>query len=245
MTFNTDAVVLKIVKTGESDRLITFLTKDRGILKAFAKAADRPKNKLHMSSNLFCWGNFTFYEGSKALRVTECDLEETFYSLRNDIKKLALAQYFNELLMEAAPVEAPAEDFLRLYLNTLYFLSEDKKDAHILKPLFELRLISIAGYMPNLIACSNCGEFETDTMYFDFSDGELYCENCKKTGAYPYPLDVISAMRHIVFSPLQKLFTLKASKDTLSSLNQVTEKYIKIKLQKSFKTLDFYNSICD
>ena len=245
MTFNTDAVVLKIVKTGESDRLITFLTKDRGILKAFAKAADRPKNKLHMSSNLFCLGNFTFYEGSGALRVTECDLEETFYSLRNDIKKLALAQYFNELIIEAAPAESPAEDFLRLYLNTVYFLSENKKDIKVLKPLFELRLISIAGYMPNLVACAGCGEFETETMYFDFYDGELYCENCKKTGVYPYSLEVISAMRHIVFSPLEKLFTLKASPDALESLNEATEKYIKIKLQKSFKTLDFYNSIKD
>ena len=110
MTFSSDAIVLKITKTGESDRLLTLLTRDRGIVKAFAKAADRPKNKLHMSTNLFCYGRFTFYEGVKSTKVEECDLNETFYSLQTDIGKLALAQYFNELMIESAPVETDANE---------------------------------------------------------------------------------------------------------------------------------------
>ena len=100
MTFSADAIVLKITKTGESDRLLTLLTRDRGIIKAFAKAADRPKNKLHMSTNLFCYGRFTFYESVKSTKVEECDLNETFFALQSDIGKLALAQYFNELMNE-------------------------------------------------------------------------------------------------------------------------------------------------
>ncbi len=243
MTFSADAIVLKITKTGESDRLLTLLTRDRGIIKAFAKAADRPKNKLHMSTNLFCYGRFTFYESVKSTKVEECDLNETFFALQSDIEKLALAQYFNELMIEAAPVETDANDYLRLILNSLYFLANDKKNHHILKALFELRLASLSGYMPSLVACAECGEFETEPMYFNHYTGELYCCVCKGNGTTAYPLEVISAMRHIVFSETDKLFSLIVSDSSLHLLENVAEKYLTSVLKKDFKTLKFYKSI--
>ena len=243
MTFSSDAIVLKITKTGESDRLLTLLTRDRGIVKAFAKAADRPKNKLHMSTNLFCYGRFTFYEGVKSTKVEECDLNETFYSLQTDIGKLALAQYFNELMIETAPVETEANEYLRLLLNSLYFLANDKKNPTMLKALFEFRLSSLIGYMPSLIACAECGEFESDQMFFNETTGELYCSTCKGAGTKQYPLEVISSMRHIIFSETDKLFSLNVSPDSLPRLEYASEKYLMSVLKRKFRTLDFYKTI--
>lgn len=243
MTFSSDAIVLKITKTGESDRLLTLLTRDRGIIKAFAKAADRPKNKLHMSTNLFCYGRFTFYEGVKSTKVEECDLNETFYSLQTDIGKLALAQYFNELMIETAPVETDANEYLRLLLNSLFFLANDKIHPRILKSLFEMRLASLIGYMPSLVGCKECGEYETETMFFNVSTGELFCNVCKSTGTKQLSLDTVSAMRHIVFSDFEKLFSLSVTENTANALEPVTEKYLLNILKRSFRTLDFYKSI--
>lgn len=243
MTFNTDAIVLKIVKTGESDRLLTLLTRDRGVIKAFAKAADRPKNKLHMSTNLFCYGHFTFYEGTKSIKVEECELNETFFGLQKDIVRLSLAQYFNELVIETAPKETEATEYLRLLLNSLYFLANGKKDFRILKAVFEMRLVCAIGYMPALVACQECGEFESEPMFFNTETGELYCCNCKPKNAKKYPLEVITAMRHIVFSPLEKLFSLKVSEENINLLIGVTETYLMNVVQKKFKTLDFFKAM--
>lgn len=243
MTFNTDAIVLKIVRTGESDRLLTLLTRDRGVIKAFAKAAERPKNKLHMSTNLFCYGHYTFYEGANAIKAEECDLNETFFGLQSDIVKLSLAQYFNELMIEAAPKETDATEYLRLLLNSLYFLANGKKAPRLLKPIFELRLVSAIGYMPSLVACSVCGEYETDPMYFSVETGELFCCHCRPKTAQVYPLEVISAMRHIVFSPLEQLFSLPISETNLPLLEGVTERYLLSAVQKKFRTLDFYKAM--
>lgn len=243
MTFSTDAIVLKITKTGESDRLLTLLTRDRGILKAFAKAAERPKNKFHMSTNLFCYGRFTFFESVKSVKVEECDLNETFFGLQQDIAKLSLAQYFNELMIETAPVETDANEYLRLLLNSLYFLANDKKDIQLLKALFEMRLSSLSGYMPSLIACAECGEFESDPMFFNESTGELYCSACKGIGTKSYPLEVISAMRHSVFSEFDKLFTLNLSKENIPRFEYCSEKYLMSVLRRKFRTLDFYKAM--
>lgn len=243
MTFSTDAIVLKITKTGESDRLLTLLTRDRGILKAFAKAADRPKNKLHMSTNLFCYGRFTFYEGVKSIKVEECDLTETFFGLQTDIGKLALAQYFNELMIEAAPVETDANEYLRLFLNSLFFLANDKQNPRILKSIFEMRLSSMIGYMPSLVGCKECGEYETETMFFNVMTGELFCNACKGSGTKQLHLDTVSAMRHIVFSDFKKLFSLSITENTTNAIEPVTEKYLLNILKRNFRTLDFYKSI--
>lgn len=243
MTFSDDAIVLKITKTGESDRLLTLLTRERGIVRAFAKAADRPKNKLHSATNLFCYGRFTFYESVKSTKVEECDLNETFFSLQQDIVKLSLAQYFNELMIEAAPVETNANEYLRLLLNSLFFLANEKKNPQILKALFELRLSSLTGYMPSLVACAECGEFESYEMFFNANTGELYCDCCKGKGTAKYPLEVISAMRHAVFSEFEKLFSLSVSEANLPRLSYASEQYLLSTLKKRFKTLDFYNSM--
>lgn len=243
MTFSDDAIVLKITKTGESDRLLTLLTRERGVIRAFAKAADRPKNKLHSSTNLFCYGRFTFYEGVKSTKIEECDLNETFFGLQQDIVKLSLAQYFNELMIESAPVETNANEYLRLLLNSLFFLANDKKNPRLLKALFEQRLAALIGYMPSLIACAECGEFESEEMYFNENTGELFCSSCKGKGTAKYPLEVISAMRHAVFSEFDKLFSLTVSSENLPRLNYASEKYLISTIKKRFRTLDFYNSV--
>jgi len=196
-----------------------------------------------MSTNLFCYGRFTFYESVKSTKVEECDLNETFFGLQQDITKLALAQYFNELMIESAPVETEANEYLRLLLNSLYFLANDKKNIHILKSLFELRLASLIGYMPSLIACAECGEFETDPMYFNEMTGELFCCNCKGSGTKCYPLEVISAMRHAVFSEFDKMFLLKISSDNIPHFAYTSENYLISVLKRKFRTLDFYKAM--
>ena len=93
MIFTTDAVVIRERQSGEADRLLTLLTRDRGVINAFAKGACRPKNKLHSSTQLFSYASFTLYEG-KSISVNEAAQKELFFGLREDIEKLSLAQYF-------------------------------------------------------------------------------------------------------------------------------------------------------
>ena len=102
----------------------------------------------------------------------------------------------------------------------------------------------IAGYMPNLIACDKCGEYETSTMYFDVERGVVYCDNCVSASAM-LPLDVglIRAMRHISFSEFDKIYNFTMPTEALSDLSFITERYILSRLQRNFNTLDFYKEI--
>lgn len=244
MRQNTKGLIIREQNIGEQDKLVTVLTADMGVIKAFVRGAKSVKSKKQSATGLLCYSSISLYMGKDAYIIDEAQPIEVFFGLRDDIEKLALAQYFAELAFELAPQETDANEYLRVILNSLYMLSNDKKPALLLKSVMELRLLSLSGYMPNLVACDRCGEFETPTMYFNFEHGLLFCENCASDEiSLPLELCVISAMRHIVFSKLEKLFSFEMPPEKLEELSFVTETYLKAKTERKYKTLEFFNSL--
>lgn len=244
MTRNTKGLIIKEQSIGEQDKLVTVLTDDMGVIRAFVRGAKSVKSKKQSATGLLCYSSLSLYSGKDAYIIDDARAIEVFFGLRSDIEKLALAQYFAELSFELAPQEIDGDEYLRVVLNSLYMLSENKRPALQVKAITELRLLSLAGYMPNLVACDRCGEYETPTMFFNFEHGILFCENCAPSEvALPVELQVISYMRHIVFSELKKLYNFTVPDSKLEELSYITETYMKTKTDRTFKTLDFYNSL--
>lgn len=246
MIFTTDAVVIREKHTGEADRILTLLSRDRGVFDAFAKGARRPKNKLHGVTQLFSYASFTFFEG-KSISINEGQQKHIFFELREDIEKLALAQYFCEIASVVVPPNQPSDEFLRLFLNTIHFLCKGTQSPSMIKSIFELRFISSAGYMPDLVGCSECGCFESSDFYFDIQNAALTCGECiKGFDVHLYEhigTSVLAAMRHILYSEMSDLFRFSLSGDSLSVLSSLTEKFFKSNIPLEFKTLKFYKSI--
>lgn len=244
MRTNTDGLILKEQNIGEKDKLVTVLTRHNGLVRAFVRGAKSVNNRKNSSTGMFCFSKLCLYKTKESYIIDEAEPIELFFELRNDLEKLSLAQYFSELIITLVQEDEPAEDYLRLILNSLYFLAKGKMPIEQVKAITELRLMCIAGYMPNLVACDRCGEYETDTMYFDVEDGLLYCENCMSNSMlFPLDIGLIKALRHIAFSDFEKIYSFKMEEQALPDLSYITEKYLLSKLQRNFKTLEFYKSI--
>ena len=244
MRTNTDGLILKEQNIGEKDKLVTVLTRHNGLVRAFVRGAKSVNNRKNSSTGMFCFSKLCLYKTKESYIIDEAEPIELFFELRNDLEKLSLAQYFSELIITLVQEDEPAEDYLRLILNSLYFLAKGKMPIEQVKAITELRLMCIAGYMPNLVACDRCGEYETDTMYFDVEDGLLYCENCMSDSMlFPLDIGLIKALRHIAFSDFEKIYSFKMEEQALPDLSYITEKYLLSKLQRNFKTLEFYKSI--
>lgn len=244
MRMNTDGLILKEQNIGEKDKLVTVLTRHNGLVRAFVRGAKSFKNRKNSATGMFCYSKISLYKSRDSYIIDEAEPIETFFGLREDLEKISLAQYFSELIISLVQEEEPAEEYLRLVLNSLHFLSKGTMPIEQVKAITELRLMCIAGFMPNLIACERCGEYETDTMYFDVDDGLLYCENCISSQAlFQLDIGLVKALRHITFSDFEKIYSFKLEDYALPDLSYITEKYLLSKLQRNFKTLDFYNSI--
>ena len=138
----------------------------------------------------------------------------------------------------------PNTELLRLILNSLHFLTKEKRFPPLIKAITELRVAVISGYSPNLIACDGCGKFEDDVMYFEIDGGELKCKDCDKQGQYAtIDRTILSAMRHIAYCEFSKLYSFEIPCDKAKILADITGKYITVQTDHRFSTLDFYESI--
>lgn len=244
MRTNTDGLILKEQNIGEKDKLVTVLTRHNGLVRAFVRGAKSVKNRKNSSTGMFCYSKLSLYKTKDTYIIDEAEPIELFFELRSDLEKLALAQYFSELVLTLVQEDEPAEEYLRLILNSLHFLAKDKMPNEQVKAITELRIMCIAGFMPNLIACDRCGEYETETMFFDVEDGLLYCENCVPSDMiFQLDIGLIKALRHIAFSDFEKIYSFKMEDYALPDLSYITEKYLLSKLQRNFKTLEFYKEI--
>lgn len=247
MTLRTDGIVIREQTTGEQDRLVTILTRENGVIKGFVNGGRNPKNRNVSSTGLLCYSDFTIEKTKKDVYIIkEATAKEVFFSLRENITSLSLAQYFAEIAGELSPREEDAGEYLSLLLNSIFLLTNKKKDARLIKAVTELRLCAIAGYMPNLVSCCECGKFETEIMYFNLETGMLFCENCKSSDRLlKLGPGIISAMRHICFSAPEKVFSFNLSTDGIIALSDLTERYLKKVTLRNYKTLDFYKTMTD
>ena len=245
MKFRTDGLIIKEQNIGENDRLVFALTKSNGVIRAFVKGAKNIKNQKCAATSLLSYSRLTIYKGRESYIIGEAQSIKIFSKLRNDAKKMCLAQYFCELALTVCPREQNSEPFLKLVLNSLYLLSEGKRSAELIKPCLEMRLVSLAGYMPDLTMCRNCGEYSADTMYFLPEIGMLECAACheRMSGGIALSPSALTALRHTIYADDDKLFSFSLSQEGLELLNICSESYLKYKFEKDFKTLNFYKAI--
>ena len=242
MRLKTDGIVIRETTTGESDRVVTLLTRDMGVIRAFSNGSKTIKSRTLSGTQLLCYSDLSIYSGREAYVINEALPKKVFFSLRNDIEKLALAQYFCELFAELSPREDNAGEYLRLMLNSLNFLTDGTKPQPFIKAVSELRLMTLAGYMPDLVACGICGKYEDDIMYFDAENGKLICQDCGAAGD-KLSLAVVTAMRYICYSEFKKIYSFSLPDSSLKLLSETVEKYLLTQLKRGFKTLDFYKRL--
>lgn len=243
MRISTKGLVIREQTTGESDRLVTLLTADYGLVRAFVRRAKQMKSRMNSATSLFAYGDFSLYRSKDAFVVDDAVATEVFFGLRKDIERLSLAQYFAQLAFELGAEEQPCDELLRLTLNSLHLLCKGEKSLMQIKAVFELRAMCLGGYMPGILACDNCGTYETPLMYFDTLEGKIYCENCPKTGAIPLPKTVITAVRFICLTEPSKIFSFSLSDENMKLLSDVAEKYMLSRVQRKLSALEFYKGL--
>ena len=242
MKLSTNGLIIREQHVGENDRLVTVLTRDRGLMRAFVPGGRSIKGKKHAATAFMTYGNFVFSQGKESFRITEAECIEVFFGLRNDLEKLSLAQYFCELCGNLVPEDDDAGIYLRLMLNSLKFLEESKLPNLQLKAVVEIALLTLGGYMPQVTECGMCEEIAFP-MYFDPVQGQVLCENHRTPQAIPVTKGVLQAVYHISHSTIDKLFSFTLSMQGIENLAQVSEAFVLAQLERKFKTLDFYNSI--
>ena len=239
-------LVLRSVDYKDSSKMLTVLCAQHGIISVSARGVNRKGSRMAPACQPFCYSEMTLFERGGKYTLNAAAPEMQFAALANQIENMSLACYFAEILMTEPEGMAIDPDIMRLALNALYALSEDMFPRWRVKAAFEMRYMSLCGYAPQIERCARCGK-GLDVGYVFMASGGVLCADCapfageREQAALPGP--ALDAVRYILSAPLKKLFSFDLSETQVPVLARFCEQYLSFKLERGFKTLDFYKNL--
>lgn len=245
---STEGLVLRYADYKEADRVVVMLTPELGKLTVSARGARKPKSRLLAGAQLFCHADYHLFKFNEAYTMSQVELKDSFFNVRNDINKLAYATYIMNLTEEAAPPDERAHKLYRLVLDALKFFAYSEINAQDIVHAFEIKLIDILGYRPVLNNCSSCGgSCNNYKTIFSITDGGIVCENCRSNGHKKLSIHVntIKTMNHLLQMDMQRLNILKVSEQIRSELEEILPAYLEYVFDKrmiSRKLIELTNS---
>lgn len=159
MIVHTEAIVLKTFDFRETSRIAIFFTKDCGKLKGVLKGIRKDQKKFGSSVDRFSINDIVFYRYSRSdlHLISQCDLKEYFFSIRQDYERSMAANYVLELVDRVMPPEHENEDVYQLMLNFLRSL-DTAHNIDKLVHIFQIKILGLSGFKPHLDSCVKSGK---------------------------------------------------------------------------------------
>ena len=126
MVSNVNGIVIKETAAGETGKRILVITREHGKMLLSARGSRNAKSSIMAAAQLFSYCEFTIFEGRGFYSVTQADVKESFYGIRNDFERLAYGAYILELTEKATFEEMENNMAFELLLKTLSVLSAGK-----------------------------------------------------------------------------------------------------------------------
>lgn len=240
--YRTDALILRRADFGEADRLITVYTPNRGKLRLLAKGVRKTSSRKAGHVELFMLTNMLVAQGRTWDIISQAEIVESYRDLREDLDKTSHAYYLAELLdrfTEEHDANAPLFELLALTLTHLNYLD----DPFMALRYFEMHLLSLTGFQPQLHFCVACQEAlePIDNNYFHRVDGGVLCPTHgePRPNAEIIPLAVLKVLRFLQTEPWEKVLKLQLTPNTRHHVESLLLDYITFLLERQLKSVDF------
>lgn len=242
MHLNVNGLVVRSVKLGDFDRLVTVITETEGKLTFKACGINSLKSKNAAACALFTFSEFVLKKTDAGYYLASST--PLFFPLRRgcDILRLALAGYFAQLAADTSYESESTAQVLKIVTNALVVLSKKDRDADLIKAVFELRLLTSLGFAPLLDGCGICGcePGGKDSFFFDPVGGDLVCPDCAKEGGMKISRGCVLLMKRSVESDEKSAYAVTVPPGLLAEFGAVSERFLLAQLEKRYDTLDFY-----
>jgi DNA repair protein RecO (recombination protein O) len=238
----TLGIVVGGIDYGDADRIVTFLTRDRGRLKGLARSAKKSRRRFGAALELFSKVRLRYVERPAAdlVRLEGCDIVDLYPGIRTELSRLAAASYAAELGREAAldrDAFAPLFDLLDRFFS---ILAREPYDPGLVRA-FELRVLRVLGWRPELGRCAVCGASlpEHDSVLFSIEQGGTLCGRCS-VGRRGFSLSqgTLRTMR-AVFDEERVTFTRMALRES----DEPVGRFLEVQLGKRLRSREFLESV--
>jgi len=178
--YKEQGIVLRTMRLGEADRIVTILTQGNGKIRAVAKGVRKTRSKFGARLDPFTHVDLLLYKGRELDIITQAEIITSFREMRGDYARFTAGEMILEAADRVIEDREPNTRVFMLLLTSLRRLVDPTSDAGAIADSFLLRLTSLAGFRPALTACAECGK--PDVVRFSIQQGGMVCENCRVGG---------------------------------------------------------------
>ena len=239
--YKTDAVVLGAKNWGEADKMMTFFTKERGLVRAAAFGCRRPRSPLAGGMQMFSYLELQLAERRHVDTVRQCTLQQHYRKLSEDLTTMAYGSFVAEFLREFLPEGEPEPHMFTQLLAIM--AAFETRNPRVTAAAAVYQLLEYTGMQLRFEHCVHCGKAITADAYFLMHDGGVLCTDCHEAGAEPFPSDLrmfIIGLRDFDWEQPQ---ALKISAALLMQAEAILLQYLQSMLGKPLKSLAFIQQL--
>jgi DNA repair protein RecO (recombination protein O) len=214
--YRDEGIVLRTIKLGEADRIVTILMQGNGKVRAVAKGVRKTSSKFGARLEPTSRVALQCYKGRELDIVTQAESLETHRALREDYALFTHAIPMLEAVDQVAQDHEPNPALYRMLSGALRTLAERR--SPLVTPAFFWKLLSLEGFHPMLDDCARCGgghdEHDAELVAFDLEEGGVLCRACARGGGRPLSPEALELLRRMLGGALNGVLAEHPSEAT-------------------------------
>jgi DNA repair protein RecO (recombination protein O) len=244
-TYRAEGLVLKNIPFGEADLLVTLYTREAGKVRAVAKGARRSNSKLVGHFEPLTAARLALARGRNLDVISQVEISDNFALLKSDLSTLAKGLYVAELVDGFGPESTANSSMYDLAIETLRSLSQNPTQDLVLRH-FELHLLRVSGFMPELFQCVECrAPLTPESHRFSPDAGGALCLDCTPPGVQVRPLSLraLKVLRLLHHSRVTALPHLQINEALAQELKSLLSSAIDYWLDKEIRSNSFIDHL--
>lgn len=238
--------MLKHRDYGEADRLLTIYTRQKGKLTVIAKGVRKVRSRKGGHLEPFTHASLQLAAGRTWNLVSQAEAQDIFANLTADLETLGYASYVVELVDRFAYEEEENPQIFNLLKNTLTRLNAGDHTSHLVVRYFEVRLLDVLGFRPELQSCVVTGEqIQPENQYFSAALGGVVSPQAGKTltGAVPVSVNALKYLRHFQRSSFAEAARANPGDQIYHELEILMQYYLTYILERGLNTPAFLRKV--
>ena len=244
-TLRTECVVLRHSDWGEADRLLVLYSREAGKLRAVAKGVRKLKSRKAGHLEPFTRVELLLAHGREFWIVTQAETVDAYLPVREDLVRTAYAAYLIELLDRFTYEEGENRALYQLLVDSLSRVAT-LPDPFPAVRYYEIRLLDLLGFRPDLQNCAHCGaEIKAEDQFFDVTQGGVLCPRCGPAAptARPISMRALRFLRHYQRSTFQEASRLEATPGVKREVEAILNHYLTYWLERRLNTPAFLHEV--
>ncbi|MCX7988686.1 MAG: DNA repair protein RecO [Thermodesulfovibrio sp.] len=237
MIYSSEAIVLENKDYGEADLIVTYLTKEFGILDLFAKSPRKIRSKFGSSLEPLTYSKISFIgREDKLQKIIQSDIVYPFHKIRESYKIFLKLSEIIRWIIQFSPKKEKNPELFNLMLTVLKEIENSNKHENYIL-FFKIRILSILGYLPDIRYCGGCGKILNGDHYY--LKGFIFCSNClskqgiedrgdKILDQYIIPKGVMNFLNSFLKWQLIHLERVKINEKLMNQVESFIKKHISL-----------------